>query len=351
MKRIAVLSVLLLIGALAGVPPASAGVPIITTVAAGGTVVISAPGVVRADITPANVATASSGADQVTVTGLQPGVATLVVTTSQGIEARPIQVVAAASPGLALDDPVGCAGAWNAIGGDPSHVVFDHAGWHIALSPGTWDVAWQLARARLDASSAVGSPLEALGIPAALGFQAQWGDHWDLTATQAIGMLDYHIPFPIGAGTLTFGGSTRGLIGEATVAPVSGVTFSGVALMPSFGQGVVGAARTGVDMGPVTLAYTTGPAGGSPELDFHTGPVMVSATAPPGQGATVGLSLGLGGIGSIQGSWTPQVGWNAQVALSLGPSGTAQPAGSMRNAQAYSGTPASCAAGPTGPTG
>lgn len=350
MKQNVALLVAALICALAATAPAAvAAVPIVTVVMVGGVLSVPAPGVARAEVTPPDAAAVSLDADRVTITGLRPGLATLVLTTSEGIEARRLEVVPADRGGQTLVGAGGCLAAGSAIATDPSHLVLDDGGVHIALSPGEWDVAWQTARVRLAASSALGSPLGALGVPPALGVEAEWGDHWDLTATREVGLLDYRMPFPFGLGTLTFGGSTRGLVGEATVAPVKGVTFSGVALMPPSGQTVVGAASTGVDLGPLTLAYATGPAGGSPALDLHAGPVTVSAVVPPGQGATLGVSLALGRDGSIQGSWTPQVGWNAQLAVSLGPSGAAGSVGSGPGAG--SGTPASCAGGSGSPTG
>jgi len=195
-------------------------------------------------------------------------------------------------------------------------------------------VLWTGRDGHLWASSAVVTPLqEQLGLPKAPGVELNWDNHWEFQASSAYGLIGYRIPF--GVGSLMLGGSTLGAAGEveAFAGPVS---FSAVALMTPAGQMLSGA-QTSLNVGPVTVGYETGPAGGSPTVAFHSGSVTVSAAVPP-EGGQVGVGLSLGGGAAVTGTWLPQGGWRAGLTLPL--DGVAPAAGS--GSSASGGVSAAC---------
>jgi hypothetical protein len=248
------------------------------------------------------------------------------------IEARPIQIV-----------PAGAAGGAAAFSGCPTFNPSDRGGGsyfsltahdlHAEWTPSNWSVLWTHPDGHAWASSALATPLQQqLGLPIAPGVQLDWANHWEFEASSTYGLIGYRVP--IGVGSLMVGGGTLGAAGEveASAGPVS---FSAVALMTPTGQMLSGA-QTNVNVGPVTVGYETGPAGGSPTVAFHTGSVTVSAAAPP-QGGQVGVGLSLGGGVAVTGTWLTQGGWTAGVTLPLGPSTPPAGNGSSSLAAACSG--------------
>ena len=71
----------------------------------GGSVTIPAPAVVRADTSAPDVAQAVPGSDEVTVRGIKPGAAVLMLLSPGSLEARPIQIVPAGTGGGRFDVP------------------------------------------------------------------------------------------------------------------------------------------------------------------------------------------------------------------------------------------------------
>ena len=299
----------------------------------GGSVTIPAPAVVRADTSAPDVAQAVPGSDEVTVRGIKPGTAVLMLVSPGSLEARPIQIVPA-GPGGGAAAFAGCPSFNPADGAPGSYFSLTAPDLHAEWTPSRWSVLWTGRDGHLWASSAVVTPLqEQLGLPKAPGVQLDWDNHWEFQASSAYGLIGYRIPF--GVGSLMLGGSTLGAAGEveAFAGPVS---FSAVALMTPAGQMLSGA-QTSLNVGPVTVGYETGPAGGSPTVAFHSGSVTVSA-AVPAEGGQVGVGLSLGGGAAVTGTWLTQGGWRAGITLPLG--GAAPAAGSGSNS--LSGVAAGC---------
>ncbi len=278
----------------------------------GESVTIPAPAVVRADTTAPDVAQAVLGNDDVTVRGIKPGAALLMLVSPASIEARPIQILPAGAGGGAAAF-AGCPSFTPPVGGarssfSPTHDL--HAEW----TPSNWSLLWTHPDGRVWTSSALVTPLqEQLGLQTAPGVQLDWDNHWELQASSAYGLIGYRMP--IGVGSVMLGGSTLGPAGEveASTGPMS---FSAVALMTPAGQMLSGA-QTSLNVGPVTVGYETGPAGGAPTVAFHNGSVTLSAAAPP-QGGQVGVGLSLAGGVAVTGTWLTQGGWSAGITLPLG---------------------------------
>jgi hypothetical protein len=297
--------------------PGAAG-PLSITVTAGQSVTLPAAGIVRVDVHPADIATASGDADGVRIFGVQPSVATLVLTTSDSVEARPIQVVAAPEKHLSLV-PQG--------GGCPG-LAYVQADFHLALgmpdlavdwTPSTWRLEWTPPDFRVLASSALTTPLRQLGVPVTAGLQAEWHDQWRLIAGDGVGLIGYNVP---GTGTLAMGGSALGpaafvdmTLGDARV--------SAAALKSQAGQ-VLSGAQASVGAGPVNIGYTVGPAGGSPAIQVHSGSVSASAGTTPGEGVQVGLGIALTPGFTVDSSWTAAGGWRLHLAVSIGGGTVAQ---------------------------
>ena len=281
---------------------------------------VPAPAVLRADTSAPDVAQALAGTDEVTVRGIKPGAAVLTLVTSGSIEARPIQVVPAgtgeraaafaACPGL----QPGASGSYASL---TAHDL--HAEW----TPSSWSLLWTHPDGRIWASSALVTPLQQLGLPITPGVQLDWENNWELQASGAYGLIGYRLP--IGAGSLMLGGSTLGPAGEleASAGPMS---FSAVALMTPAGQMLSGA-QTSLNVGPVTVGYETGPAGGAPTVAFHSGSVTVAAAAGA-QGGQVGVGLSLADGVAVTGSLMARGGWSAGITLPLGASPSAAESGS-----------------------
>ena len=299
----------------------------------GGSVTVPAPAVVRADTTAPDVAQAVPGSDEVTVQGIRPGAAVLMIVSPGSLEARPIQIVPAGTGG-GVAAFAGCPSLNPADGAPGSYFSLTAPDLHAEWTPSRWSVLWTGRDGRLWASDAVVTPLqEQLGLPKAPGVQLDWDNHWEFQASSTYGLIGYRIPF--GLGSLMLGGSTLGAAGEveAFAGPVS---FSAVALMTPAGQMLSGA-QTSLNVGSVTVGYETGPAGGSPTVAFHSGSVTVSAAVPP-EGGQVGVGLSLGGGAAVTGTWLPQGSWRAGLTLPL--DGVAPAAGS--GSSASGGVSAAC---------
>lgn len=286
-------------------------------VTAGQWVTLPVPGIVRADAQPADVAIASAGADSVRIYGVRPGTAILTLTTSESVEARPIQVEAPSAAGSSLGSRAGnCPTLAYLKAADPAHVAY--AGPDLALdwTPSTWLLEWTPPDVRVLASNVLTTPLQQLGVPAGPGFQAQWHDEWQLIAGDGLGLVGYHFQ---GAGTLAVGGSVLGPAGFLDAA-LGGARVSAVALKSQSGQ-LLSSARAAVDLGPVNVGYATGPAG--PTVQFHSGSVSASAGTIPGQGFQVGLGIALTPAITFDSSWTTASGWQIHIAMPIGGGATA----------------------------
>jgi len=289
----------------------------------GGSVTIPAPAVVRADTSAPDVAQAVPGSDEVTVRGIKPGTAVLMLVSPGSLEARPIQIVPA-GPGGGAAAFAGCPSFNPADGAPGSYFSLTAPDLHAEWTPSRWSVLWTGRDGHLWASSAVVTPLqEQLGLPKAPGVELNWDNHWEFQASSAYGLIGYRIPF--GVGSLMLGGSTLGAAGEveAFAGPVS---FSAVALMTPAGQMLSGA-QTSLNVGSVTVGYETGPAGGSPTVAFHSGSVTVAAAAGA-QGGQVGVGLSLADGVAVTGSLMARGGWSAGITLPLGASPSAAESGS-----------------------
>jgi hypothetical protein len=291
-------------------------------VSEGGSVTVPAAAVLRADTSAPDVAQALAGTDEVTVRGIKPGAAVLTLVTSGSIEARRIQVVPAGT-GEGAAAFSGCPGLNLAGGATGSYASLTAHDLHAEWTPSSWSMLWTHPDGRIWASSALVTPLQQLGLPITPGVQLDWENHWELQASDAYGLIGYRLP--TGAGSLMLGTSTLGPAGEleALVGPMS---FSAVALLTPAGQMLSGA-QTTLNVGPVTVGYETGPAGGSPTVAFHSGSVTVSAAAMP-QGSQVGVGMSLADGVAITGSWMAQGGWSAGITLPLGPAAPAAGSGS-----------------------
>ena len=293
------------------------------TVPAGQWVTLPAAGIVRADTQPADVATASTDADTVKIYGARPGVATLILTTSDTVEARPIQVVAARGTPLSLFPRAGdCAGPALIKTASPSHVALVVPDLALEWTPSDWRLEWTPPDVRVLASSALATPLQQLGVPITPGLQAEWHDEWRLIAGDGLGLVGYHFP---GAGTLAVGGSVLGPAGFMDMA-LGDARVSAVALKSQGGQLLSGAQAT-VGLGPVSVGYATGPAGGSPTVQLHSGSVSASAGTTAGEGLQLGLGVGLPSGLTVDSSWTAAGGWRLHLAAPIGGGAVAAPSG------------------------
>jgi hypothetical protein len=178
------------------------------------------------------------------------------------------------------------------------------------------------------ASSTLLTPLQQLGVPTVPGVQVQWDAGWGFIASNAMNLVGYKVPG--GAGTIMLGGSSLGPAGEIE-ASFGDFAFSTAAVVSPSGQ-ILNYAGTTLNVGPVTLGYTTGLSGGSPTMEVRTGPVIVSAAASPSQGVQVGLGSSLAGV-NFQGLWTAQAGWRAQIGMTLGTGPAQAQPGPCRNVQ------------------
>src|SRR5262249_51179949 len=136
-----------------------------------------------------------------------------------------------------------------------------------------------------------------------------------------------------GAGTLAVGDSVLGPAGFVDMV-VGGARVSAVALQSPGGQ-MLTSAQAALDLGPLKVGYATGPAGGSPTVQVHSGSVSASAGPTAGEGLQLGLGVGLAPGLTVDSAWTPAGGWRLHVALSIG--GAAAPSG---------GSPSSATFGP-----
>jgi hypothetical protein len=304
---------LVLAVSLAAAVPGAAG-PLSVTVPAGQWVTLPVGGIVRADTQPADVATASIDADVVKIYGARPGVATLILTTPEGVEARPIQVVAPFGTPLSLiPRAADCAGPALVRTAGPSHLAVGVPDLALDWTPSNWRLEWTPPDVRLMASSALATPLQQLGVPVTPGLQAEWRDEWWLIAGDGLGLVGYHFP---GTGTLAVGDSVLGPAGFVDMA-FGGARVSAVALKPPGGQ-LLSSAQAAMDVGPVNVGYVTGPAGGSPTVQLRSGSISASAAAPAGEGLQLGLGVGLPSGFTVDSSWTTAGGWRLNVAMPIG---------------------------------
>lgn len=295
-----------------GTPGAAGSLSI--TVTAGQSVTVPAAGIVSVDVHPADIATASRDADGVRIAGVQPGVATLVLTTSDSVEARPILVVAGPEKHLSLVlQTGGCPALAYVQAAEPSHLALGMPDLALDWTPSTWRLEWTPPDVRVLASSALATPLQQLGVPVTAGLQAEWRDQWRLIAGDGVGLIGYNVP---GTGTLALGDSALGpaafvdmTLGDARV--------SAVALKSQAGQ-VQSGAQASVGAGPVNIGYTMGPAGGSSAIQVHSGSVSASAGTTPGEGVQLGVGIALTPGFSVDSSWTAAGGWRLHLAVSIG---------------------------------
>jgi hypothetical protein len=303
-----VLAVLLVSAA----PGAAASLSI--TVPAGQWLTLPAAGIVRVDTQPADVAIASTDADTVKIFGARPGMATLIVTTADTVQARLIQVVAVPATHLSLVPRAGdCPAPAFIKAVSPSHVALGVPDLALDWTPADWRLEWTPPDVRVLASSALATPLQQLGVPVTPGLQAEWHDEWRLIAGDGLGLVGYHFP---GAGTLAVGDSVLGPAGFMDMA-LGDARVSAVALKSQGGQLLSGAQAT-VGVGPVNVGYATGPAGGSPTVQLHSGSVSASAGTTASQGLQLGLGVGVASGFTIDSSWTAAGGWRVHVAVAIG---------------------------------
>ncbi len=305
-------------------PPAAAG-PLPVAVSAGQWATLPGAGIVRADTEPAGVAIALTDADVVKIYGVRPGVTTLILTTSDGVAARLIQVVASPGTHLSLIPRAGeCAGPAFITSASPSHVALGVSDLALDWTPSNWRLEWTPPDVRVVASSALVTPLQQLGVPVSPGLQAEWRDEWRLIAGDGLGLVGYHFA---GAGTLAVGDSVLGPAGFVEMG-LGGARFSAVALQSQGGQ-LLSSAQAAVDLGPVNLGYATGPAGGSPTVRVHSGSVSASAAATPGEGLQLGLGVGFGSGLTVNSAWTAAGGWRVNVGVPIGAAAAAPSGGSL----------------------
>lgn len=315
---------------------AGAGPSLALTVAAGQSVTVPAPGVIRAETSVREVAEVVVGTDAVTVRGLRPGTATLMLTLADGIEGRPVQVVEATSgqsPTFASGD--GCFGR-SYITAAGSHVAIRIPSLEAEWSPGFWQLSWSPSDVRVSASSALVTPLQQLGIPVVPGVRVLWDNGWGFIASDAMNLVGYKDAG--GTGTIMLGNSSLGPVGEME-ALLGDFSLSTAAILLPSGQ-VLNTASTSLNLGPFTLGYKTGTGAGSATMQVRTGPVTLSAAASPSNGVQVGLGSSFAGV-DFQGSWMVQGGWRAQVGMSVGLGSGQDPApqNPCWNAQAVLTTP------------
>jgi hypothetical protein len=289
------------------------------TVIAGQSVTVPVPGVVRAETNLPELVEVVTGTDEVTVRGIRTGQATLILSMPDGIEARPIHVAPAVSGQIAA--PVSGGGCLDRsyISADAAHLALNIPSFEADWAPGNWHLSWSPSDAHVLASSALITPLQQLGVPAVPGVQVLWDNGWGFIASNAMNLVGYKVPG--GGGTIMFGDSALGPAGEVE-ASLGDFTLSTAAIVSPSGQ-ILNTAGTSLNVGPVTLGYTTGLGGGSPSMQVRAGPVTVSAGATPSQGVQVGLGSSLAGV-NFQGLWTAAGGWRAQIGMTLG-TGPAQP--------------------------
>ena len=283
------------------------------TVAAGQGVTLRAPGIVRVDTHPADIATAFTDTDSVRIYGVRPGAATLILTTSSSVEARPIQVVAPPVRNLSMvSRAAGCSVPAYVKAADQSHVAV--AGPDVALdwTPSSWRLEWTPPDVRVLASSALVTPLQQLGVPVALGLQVEWHDEWQLIAGDGVRVLGYNLP---GVGTLAVGDSALGPAGFMDVT-VGDARVSAVGIKSQTGQ-LASGAQAAVNAGPVNVGYATSPAGGSPTIQYHSGSVSASAGTMAGRGLQLGFGVALAPGSTVDSSWTAAGGWRVHVALQI----------------------------------
>jgi hypothetical protein len=293
------------IGIVCAAPRAAApAAPSTIIVVTGGWVNLPLSGAGRVDTAPAENAFAWNTGDSVSVYGLHPGPAVLTLTYPDSIEARLVQVVAAAPPAPTLegDQDAGCAGPLRVRSADQSHLALDANG--ISFS----------------AFNALVTPLESLGVPVAPGVDAEWQPGWQIMASPTLGLVGYHLA---GAGGLMVGDSVLGpaVLMDAGVGPAH-ISAAGVRT-PS-GQ-LISAADASFRLGSMSLGYATGPSGGTPTIGYQHGPFSVSAAATPGQGVQLGVGYSLGDGMNVGGGWGTDGSWRASVALALGPGGGPAP--------------------------
>ncbi|GEM_PF-3100845 len=329
-------------GTVAAIGPGSASSAspptIAVTMPVGGVVNVPASGVTLAEVAPAGVAGAWADGDHVTVWGMQQGTATLLLTSPDGIEARPVQVTAPGSAQGLFDQgscavPLGAAATSASVANATATEAYGTPNHTVTWSPGEWRAFWDFAgsgTASLTAADSLSTPLAMVGVPNRPGVAMSW-DRWKLTANQSVGALAYQMP--LGSGMMMeVGDTTLGPIGEATVA-AGDVSASSVALLSPTGQVVTGA-QTSLALGPFGVGYALGPAGGAPSVQYHAGPLTLSAANWPGEGPSVGLNFWFRNGTTVQGSWGQQTGWNAQVQMPLGPGTAPRPS---NNAAALTG--------------
>ncbi len=292
------------------------------TVTAGQWVTLPAAGILRAEAHPADIAIASSDADAVRIYGVRPGAATLVLTTSESVEARPIQVVAGPEKTLSLVPQTGgCPALAYVKAAEPSHVALGMPDLALDSTPSSWRLEWTPPDVRVLASSALVTPLQQLGVPVAAGLEAEWHDQWRLIAGDGVGLIGYSFPGPA---TMALGDSALGPAGFIDVT-LGDARVSAVALKSPAGQVLSGAQAT-MGAGPVNLGYTTGPGGGSSAIQLHNGSVSASAGTTPSQGVQFGLGIALAPGFTVDSSWTAAGGWRLHVAVPIG-GGTVAEAG------------------------
>ena len=298
------------------VPSASGALAI--TVTAGQWVTLSVSGIVRVDTYPAGIALASPDADSVRIHGLRPGLATLMVTTSNSVEARPIQVAAPSGATMSLvPQAADCPALAPIAAADASHIAIDAPDLAVEWTPSRWRLEWTPPDVRVLASSVLETPLQQLGVPLTRGLQAEWHDEWQLIAGDRAGLVGYRVP---GAGAVAVGESALGPAGFADMT-LGGAKISAAALQ-SQGQ-LVGAGQATVNAGSVNVGYTTGPAGGSPTIQFHGGNVSASAGAA-GRAFQVGLGIALAPGFSVDSAWTTAGEWRLHLAIPIGDGAVAQ---------------------------
>jgi len=300
---------------------ASASPSITVTMPVGGVVNVSAPGIVQADVAPAGVAGAWAAGDHVIVWGVRQGTATLVMTSPDGIEARPVQVMPANSA-QALFGQRTCsaplAASVTSSANAAATAAYTPPNTNVMWSPGEWQALWNFHGSdggRFTAADTLNTPLAMLGIPRRAGVDVTW-DRWDVVANQSVAALAYEMPLG-SAMMMELGDTTLGPIGEATAA-AGDVSVSSLALVSQSGEWVA-ATQTTLTFGPFAIGYLAGPNGGVPSLQYRAGSFMLSASNWPGEGTSLGLNVWLKNGTSVEGTWGQQAGWTAQVEVPLGP--------------------------------
>src|ERR1700730_724562 len=161
-----------------GTRRAGAAPSYVLSVATGQSVTVPVPGVLRAETDVRDAVEVVTGTDEVTVRGIRTGTATLILTTADSIEARPIQVVSASHGHIPV--PATGAGCLDrpSIAANASHVVLNAPSLEAEWAPGSWHLSWTPADARVSVSSALITPLQQLGVPIMPGIQVLWDSGW-----------------------------------------------------------------------------------------------------------------------------------------------------------------------------